>query len=151
MIGYLTFSPSLIHAFQPRPARRTRREALAVSRVFKMAPKLSDYFRDSEVIAVKGSLDRPISGLAIDSRRVVPGMLFFALPGRRADGANFIDEAVSRGAVAVVSQTMPVHPPGKATIIQVADARATLAAVSQRFFKYPDRDMTVVGETGTNG
>jgi UDP-N-acetylmuramoyl-L-alanyl-D-glutamate--2,6-diaminopimelate ligase len=151
VIGYLTFSPSLIHAFQPRPARRTRREALAVSRVFKMAPKLSDYFRDSEVIAVKGSLDRPISGLAIDSRRVVPGMLFFALPGRRADGANFIDEAVSRGAVAVVSQTMPVHPPGKATIIQVADARATLAAVSQRFFKFPDRDMTVVGVTGTNG
>jgi len=151
VIGYLTLNHSLIHAFQPRPARRTGREALAISRVFKMAPKLSDYFHDGEIVAVKGSLDRPISGLAIDSRRVVPGMLFFALPGHRADGANFIDEAISRGAVAVVSQTMPVHPPGKATIIQVADARATLAAVSQRYFKFPDRDMTVVGVTGTNG
>lgn len=151
MIGYLTLNHSLIHAFQPRPAKRTRREALAVSRVFKMAPKLSDYFRDGETIAVKGSLDRPISGLAIDSRRVVPGMLFFALPGHRTDGSSFIDEAISRGAVAVVTQSMPVHPPGKATIVQVADARATLAAVAQRFYKFPDRDMTVVGVTGTNG
>ena len=75
MIGYLTLNHSLIHAFQPRPAKRTRREALAVSRVFKMAPKLSDYFQSDEIIAVKGSLDRPISGLALDSRRVVPGML----------------------------------------------------------------------------
>lgn len=151
MIGYLTLNHSLISAFQPRPAKRSRREALAVSRVFKMAPKLSDYFHAGEIVAVKGSLDRPISGLAIDSRRVVPGMLFFALPGRRADGASFIDEAISRGAVAVVTQSMPVHPPGKATIIQVADARAALASVSQRFFKFPDRDMTVVGVTGTNG
>jgi UDP-N-acetylmuramoyl-L-alanyl-D-glutamate--2,6-diaminopimelate ligase len=116
-----------------------------------MAPKLSDYFHDGEIIATKGSLDRPISGLALDSRRVVPGMLYFALPGRRADGANFIDEAISRGAVAVVTQSMPVHPPGKATIVQVADARATLATVAQRYFKFPDRDMTVVGVTGTNG
>ena len=151
MIGYLTLNHSLIHAFQPRPVKRTRRESLAVNRVFKMAPKLSDYFQSSDIVAVKGSLDRPISGLALDSRRVVPGMLFFALPGRRADGANFIDEAISRGAVAVVTQNMPVHPPGKATIIQVADARATLASVAQRYFKFPDREMNVVGVTGTNG
>ena len=45
----------------------------------------------------------------------------------RADGAAFIDEAVSRGAVAVVTQKMPALPPAKVTFIQVADARATLA------------------------
>lgn len=151
MISYLTPNYSLIHAFQTRPARRTRRESLAINRVFKMAPKLSDYFREEEIIAVKGTLDRPISGLAIDSRRVVPGTLFFALPGLRADGASFIDEAVSRGAVAVVTQKMPALPPAKVTFIQVADARATLALVAQRFYKFPDRDMTVIGVTGTNG
>jgi UDP-N-acetylmuramoyl-L-alanyl-D-glutamate--2,6-diaminopimelate ligase len=151
VIGYLTHNYSLIHAFQPRPAQRTRRESIDRQRVFKMAPKLSDYFRDDDIIAVKGALDRPISGLALDSRRVVPGMLFFALPGRRADGASFIDEAISRGAVGIVTQSMPVHPPGKVTVIQVADARATLAKVAQRYFKFPDRDMSVVGVTGTNG
>lgn len=152
MIGYLSQNYPLIHAFAPRPvARRTRQENLVRNRVFKMAPKLSDYFEDDEILAVKGSLERPISGLVIDSRRVVPGTLFFALPGRRADGASFIDEAVTRGAVAVVTQKMPALPPAKVTFIQVADARAMLARVAQRYYKFPDRDMTVVGVTGTNG
>jgi UDP-N-acetylmuramoyl-L-alanyl-D-glutamate--2,6-diaminopimelate ligase len=152
VIGYLAQNYSLIHAFaQPTPARRTRRDTLATHRIFKMAPKLSDYFHDGEILAVKGSLDRPISGLAIDSRRVVPGTLFFALPGHRVDGATFIDEAVSRGAVAVVSEKMPGLPPAKVTFIQVADARAALARVAQRFYKFPDREMAVIGVTGTNG
>jgi len=152
VIGYLAQNYPLIHAFaQPAPARRSRRETLATNRIFKMAPKLSDYLRDGEMLAVKGSLDRPISGLAIDSRRVVPGTLFFALPGLRADGASFIDEAVSRGAVAVVTHRMPALPPARVTFIQVEDARATLALVAQRYYKFPDREMTVVGVTGTNG
>src|SRR4030095_6757479 len=119
------------HAFQP--TRRTRPEALAVSRIFKMAPKLSDYFRDTEILGLKGTLDRPISGMELHSGRVVPGTLFFALPGLRADGATFIDEAVSRGAVAIVTQKMPALPPAKVTFVQVADARATLARVAQRY------------------
>jgi UDP-N-acetylmuramoyl-L-alanyl-D-glutamate--2,6-diaminopimelate ligase len=116
-----------------------------------MAPKLSDYFRDGEILAAKGALDRPITGLVIDSRRVVPGTLFFALPGLRADGASFIDEAVSRGAAAIVTTKLPSHVPAKVTFIQVSDPRATLAAIAQRYYKHPDRDMTVVGVTGTNG
>ncbi len=151
MIGYLTSNSALIHAFSPCPASRSRRETLALNRVFKMAPKLSDYFPDGEILAQKGGLDRPISGLAIDSRRVVPGNLFFAIPGRRADGATFIDEAVSRGAVAIVTQKLPGHAPAKVTFIEVADVRTTLARVAQRYYKFPDRDMTVVGVTGTNG
>lgn len=154
MIGYLAQNYSLIHAFAaPRTQvrRRTRQETLDRNRIFKMAPKLSDYFADGEILAVKGSLDRPISGLVLDSRRVVPGNLFFALPGLRADGTTYIDEAVNRGAVAVVTQKLPALPPAKVTFIQVADARATLARVAQRYYKFPDRDMTVVGVTGTNG
>ena len=153
MIGYLSQNYPLIHAFAPRPStrRRTREENQIRNRVFKMAPKLSDYFDEGEILAVKGSLERPISGLVLDSRRVVPGTLFFALPGLRADGTSFIDEAVNRGAVAVVTQKMPALPPAKVTFIQVADARATLARVAQRYYKFPDRDMTVVGVTGTNG
>lgn len=151
MIGYLTQNSLLISAFGAVAARRTRGETVHNERVLKNAPKLSDYFEDGEITAEKGPLDRPISGLAIDSRRVVPGNLFFALPGLRSDGAAFIDEAVSRGAVAVVTQKLPAHPPAKVTFVQVADARAALALVSQRYYKFPDRDLTVVGVTGTNG
>jgi UDP-N-acetylmuramoyl-L-alanyl-D-glutamate--2,6-diaminopimelate ligase len=151
VIGYLTHDYSLINAFRPEAPTRTRRETIARNRVFKMAPKLSDYFREDEIVALKGSLDRPISGLVMDSRRVVPGALFFALPGLRADGASFIDEAVSRGAVAVVTGRMPLSTPAKVTFIQVADPRAMLAQVAQRYYKFPDRDLQVVGVTGTNG
>jgi UDP-N-acetylmuramoyl-L-alanyl-D-glutamate--2,6-diaminopimelate ligase len=152
VIGYLTQNYPLIHAFSPRATGvRTRQDHSVRNRVFKMAPKISDYFAEDEILAVKGSLDRPISGLVLDSRRVVPGNLFFALPGLRADGTAYIDEAVNRGAVAIVTQKMPALPPGKVTVIQVADARAALARVAQRYYRFPDRDMTVVGVTGTNG
>jgi UDP-N-acetylmuramoyl-L-alanyl-D-glutamate--2,6-diaminopimelate ligase len=151
VIAYLTQDRALIHAFRPQP-RGLAPAARAVNRrIFNMAPKLQDYFTDDDIIAVKGGLDRPISGLTMDSRRVVPGNLFFALPGLRTDGATFIDEAVNRGAVAIVSQRPVVLPYGKVTFIQVPDARVTLARVAQRFYRFPDRDMEVIGVTGTNG
>jgi UDP-N-acetylmuramoyl-L-alanyl-D-glutamate--2,6-diaminopimelate ligase len=151
VIGYLTQNYPLIHAFAPRPARRTRQETLVRNRVFKMAPKISDYFPEGEILAVKGSLDRPISGLVMDSRRVVPGTLFFALPGLRADGATFVDEAIARGAVAIVTTKLPTAAPARVTFIQVADPRAALARVAQRYYRFPDRELGVIGVTGTNG
>ncbi len=151
MIGYLTQNYPLIHAFTPRPARRTRQETLVRNRVFKMAPKITDCFPEDEIIAVKGSLDRPISGLVMDSRRVVPGTMFFALPGRRTDGAGFVDEAIARGAVAIVTHKLPTAAPTKVTFIQVADPRAALARAAQRYYRFPDREMGVIGVTGTNG
>ena len=151
MIGYLVQDHALVSAFRNRPLRRRTSEYLEFNRAFKMAPILSDFFNPGEILAIKGSLERPISGLVMDSRRVVPGNLFFALPGMRADGASFLDEAVSRGASSIVVERMPDHPPSKVTFIQVANARATLARVSQRFYKFPDRDLSVVGVTGTNG
>ena len=151
MIGYLSQNYPLIHAFAPRSRRAARGETAVRNRIFKMAPKLSDFIHDDEIIAVRGSLDRPISGLVMDSRRVVPGSLFFALPGLRTDGTSYIDEAVNRGAVAVVTSRLSVSTPARVTFIHVADPRAMLARVAQRYYRFPDRDMTVVGVTGTNG
>jgi UDP-N-acetylmuramoyl-L-alanyl-D-glutamate--2,6-diaminopimelate ligase len=149
--GYLVQDHALVRAFRNRPLRRRTGEYLEFVRAFKMAPQLSNYLNPDEILAVKGGLDRPISGLVMDSRRVVPGNLFFALPGLRSDGAAFIDEAVSRGASAVVAQVIPAHPPARVTFVQVADARAMLARVAQRYYRFPDRDLEVVGVTGTNG
>ena len=154
MIGYLTPDYDLIHAFgQPKAAASVKRRASdnVSNRVFKMAPKLSDYISENEAIAVKGTLDRPISGIVMDSRRVVPGTLFFALPGLRADGAGYINEAVDRGAVAVVARKIPSPAPAKVTFIQVDDPRAMLAVVARRYYKSPDQSLNVVGVTGTNG
>ena len=94
--------------------------------------------------------DRAITAVAYDSRRVVPGALFVALKGLRADGDTFIDQAASRGAIAIVSESAP--PPGMATSwLTVSDARLALALLADRFFDHPSRQMPVIGVTGTNG
>ena len=151
MIAYLPQNYTLVHAFRRRPSGPTPGRRRLAPRIFKMAPKLQDFFPADEVVAAKGGLDRPFSGLTMDSRRVVPGNLFFALPGLRTDGAGYIDEAIDRGAVAVVTQRPVTLPHSRVTFIQVADARATLARVAQRYYRFPDRDLAVVGVTGTNG
>ncbi|MDR1279528.1 MAG: UDP-N-acetylmuramoyl-L-alanyl-D-glutamate--2,6-diaminopimelate ligase [Opitutaceae bacterium] len=116
-----------------------------------MAPQLSGLFPEGEVHAVRGDLHRPISGLVMDSRRVVPGNVFFALPGHRTDGAAYINEAIARGAVAIVGTRIPAVTPAKVTYVQVADPRATLARVARRYYKAPDTDLDIIGITGTNG
>jgi len=151
VIGYLTPNYPLVAAFRSLPLHRTRAPSRVDQRIFKMAPKLSDYLSSADLIASKGDLDRPISGLAMDSRRVMAGNLFFALPGRRADGNSFIDEAINRGAVAIVAEKIPSATATRVTYIHVASARRALAQVSQRFYNFPDRSLDLVGVTGTNG
>ena len=92
----------------------------------------------------------PISAIAYDSRRVVTGAVFVALKGLRADGGAFAEQAVSRGAVAVVSES---PAPAGVTIpwIVVRDARLALALLADRYFDHPSRRMPVIGVTGTNG
>lgn len=151
MIGYLTPNYPLVAAFRSLPATRRRPVDRVSQQIFKMAPKLSDFLNDDEIVASKGDLDRPISGLALDSRRVMHGNLFFAVKGRRADGNLFIDEAIARGAVAIIAEKIPAVTSARVTYVQVADARRALARVSQRFFKFPDKSLDLVGVTGTNG
>jgi len=151
VIGYLTPNYPLVAAFRSLPKTRTRPADPVAQRIFKLAPKLSDYFRAGEFLSSKGDLERPISGLAMDSRRVMPGNLFFALPGRRADGSSFIDEAIQRGAVAIVGEKIPSGTAARVTYIQVPAARRSLALVAQRYFGFPDKALDLVGVTGTNG
>lgn len=152
MIGYLPRDHALIHAFAGlAPASRAPRAAASAPKGFRQVPRLSDYVRGGEILAAKGPRERAISGLAVDSRRVGPGMLFFALPGRERDGAAFIADAVGRGAVAVVSEKLPTLTSAGVTYLQVADARAALALAAQRHFKFPDRDLALVGVTGERG
>ncbi len=89
-----------------------------------------------------------VRDLAYDARTVVPGALFFAVPGERADGHDFAGEAVERGAVALVVERgvdLPVPQ------VVVRDARAAMAPVADVFFGEPTRELEVVGVTGTSG
>jgi UDP-N-acetylmuramoyl-L-alanyl-D-glutamate--2,6-diaminopimelate ligase len=92
----------------------------------------------------------PINAIAYDSRRVVPGSIFVALKGLRADGSAFAEQAATRGAIAIVAESAP--PSGTAIPwLLVRDARLALALIADRFFDHPSRRMPVIGVTGTNG
>src|SRR3954452_22146251 len=86
--------------------------------------------------------------LAYDTRAVVPGSLFFCVPGARVDGHELAGEAVERGAVAlVVERPLDVSVPQ----LVVPSSRAAMAVVADEFFEHPTAELAVAGVTGTNG
>jgi UDP-N-acetylmuramoyl-L-alanyl-D-glutamate--2,6-diaminopimelate ligase len=91
----------------------------------------------------------PITGLAADSRQVKPGYLFAALPGVKTEGTRFIDDAVQRGAAAILVPDGAAKPSASLPIIADADPRRRLALIAARFFGL--QPTTVVAVTGTNG
>jgi UDP-N-acetylmuramoyl-L-alanyl-D-glutamate--2,6-diaminopimelate ligase len=90
-----------------------------------------------------------ITGIAYDSRTVQRGNVFVALKGVRADGAQFVRQAVERGAAAIVAEhsVADVGVP----LLEVSDARLALAELAADFYGHPSERMRVVGITGTNG
>lgn len=112
--------------------------------------KLKLLLESISTLDICGSYDPDILGIAYDSRMVQPGWLFVAVSGHQADGASFITEALSKGAVAVVSENDLKLGSGMVHV-QVANARRALAELSCAYFGDLSRQMTVVGVTGTNG
>ena len=94
-----------------------------------------------------------------DSRKVGLGDLFVAIEGHARDGHEFIGDAVSRGAVVVLSEVAPEvavrklaqKPDQMPAFIQVPDSRKALSQLASTFYKHPFRTMNLVGITGTNG
>jgi UDP-N-acetylmuramoyl-L-alanyl-D-glutamate--2,6-diaminopimelate ligase len=89
-----------------------------------------------------------VSGLAVDSRQVKRGDLFFALAGAKTDGGKFIDQAIANGAFAIVGE----HEPALATkvpFVKAKNARRALALAAARF--YPRQPQTIAAVTGTSG
>jgi len=111
--------------------------------------KLSTLLSSVAAIKVDGPVDREITAIAYDSRRVKPGTLFVALRGEKVDGAQFVEQAISAGAEAVVSEVAEFRT--KATNVFVADARIALADLAAAFYQHPDRALKIAGVTGTNG
>ncbi len=94
--------------------------------------------------------DLAVSALAIDSRQVVPGCLFAALPGSRRDGRDFVPAALSAGAVALLLPAGSEAPAGMPLLLCPQPRRA-VGLVAQRLAGDPARRLALLGVTGTNG
>ena len=111
--------------------------------------KLDALLSNIASVKIDGSLDREITAIAYDSRRVKPGTLFVALRGEKVDGSQFVEQAIAAGAEAVVSEVAEFRT--RATNVIVADARVALADLAAAFYQHPARALKIAGVTGTNG
>ena len=93
-----------------------------------------------------------ISGICSDSRRVKKGNLFVACRGPHSDGHRFLNEAIQKGAVAVVGENgLEFSLSGEVTGLRVRDSREALVSLLNQFYGFPSRKMDLIGITGTNG
>jgi UDP-N-acetylmuramoyl-L-alanyl-D-glutamate--2,6-diaminopimelate ligase len=133
-------------AATPRPAHG---HAPAAPLSYHGAMRLSELLDGLGPRCAHAGPDVEVRGVAIDSRRVRPGDVFFALVGQHTDGRRHVAEALARGACAVAANG-PVAAPG-AAVVTTAEPRRLLGLVAARLARDPSADLTLVGVTGTNG
>ncbi len=101
------------------------------------------------------AFNRAITGLALDSRLVRPGDLFFARAGSQTHGTQFIDDAIRRGAVAIIAAVAPNTTADSlrrdVPVIALPHLTHHLGHIAARFHGNPSRRLTMIGVTGTNG
>jgi UDP-N-acetylmuramoyl-L-alanyl-D-glutamate--2,6-diaminopimelate ligase len=121
--------------------------------------RLRDLFGDdatiepqAEAVLVAGATEvagtTEVTGLAVDSRAVKPGDLFFALAGHKTDGSRFIDSAIGAGAVAVARDHASARD-RRVPFVVTPNPRRALALAAARF--YPRQPPTIAAVTGTSG
>jgi UDP-N-acetylmuramoyl-L-alanyl-D-glutamate--2,6-diaminopimelate ligase len=103
----------------------------------------------AEFLSVQG--DATIRGIDYDSRRVEEGFLFVAMRGESTDGNNYIDQAIAKGATAIVTDSAEQAPRKDVAWVVVPHGRRALAKLSANFYKRPAERIRITGVTGTNG
>ncbi|MEK8129718.1 UDP-N-acetylmuramoyl-L-alanyl-D-glutamate--2,6-diaminopimelate ligase [Paenibacillus filicis] len=110
--------------------------------------RLKELFAQLLVSRLIGDGDTEVTGLAMDSRKVKTGDVFFCIPGLTSDGHDYAETAVRRGAVALVAEReLELGVP----VLVVRDARSAMAFLANVYYSHPSRELKLIGITGTNG
>ncbi len=109
--------------------------------------KLGDLFSGDALVDAQHAAVA-VTGLAVDSRTVKSGDVFFALAGAKTDGARFVDQAIAAGAAVIVADCVPQNDTRAAFVVS-SNPRRTLALAAARF--YPRQPQTIAAVTGTSG
>lgn len=112
--------------------------------------RIKDFLAIDIIEEAHGDLEQEVRGLTYDSRQAAPGQIFFAMPGAKVDGHDFVKDVVERGAGAAVVERSEVCTAGS-TWVRVSSARRALALWSAHFYGHPTAQLPLVGITGTNG
>lgn len=112
---------------------------------------LKDILYKVAIEAVKGSTEIAINNIDFDSRKIEENDVFIAIRGAVADGHEYIETAISKGAKAIICDTFPENSVAGVTYIQVKDTNRAMAFVASNFYGNPSANLKLVGITGTNG
>ena len=113
----------------------------------KTLEELALLIPDTKIV---GDKNITLNGIEHDSRKVKPGNLFVCMEGAHVDGHNFINQAVGKGAVAVITARQNFQS-DKVPAIIVPDLLKAIAVIVPYFYDYPSKNFRVIGVTGTNG
>ena len=113
--------------------------------------RLKEILNDIDFELKKGSLEKEIDEIQYDSRKIEEDNLFVAVSGFELDGHQFIDQAIKKGATAVViEKELPDYQKG-ISYIKVDNSRRTMALLAKNFFEDPLTEIKLIRITGTNG
>lgn len=112
---------------------------------------LKDILYKCRTTSAVGTTNIAIEQIAADSRKVKPFSLFVAVRGTVTDGHAYIDQAIEKGAVAIVSETLPAVQAAGITYITVENSAEALGYIAANFYDNPSEKVKVIAVTGTNG
>lgn len=112
--------------------------------------KLKELLQEITYECKKGTIEKEITDIVYDSRKVTEGCLFVCIPGAVVDGHTFAQNAVEHGASVILIQK-DVDISGDVTVIKVEDTRYAMAFISAAFFGHPANELKIIGITGTKG
>ena len=112
---------------------------------------LSELLADVQAIEIYGDCHSKVEALEYDSRKITPGSCFFAVSGTANDGYNYIESAIERGAVVIVSERKPELLHDNVTYVIVENTNVAMAHIAAEFYSHPSRELRLIGVTGTNG
>lgn len=112
---------------------------------------LKDLLFGVSIDSVQGSTDVAIKELFFDSRKVTDESLFIAVRGDLSDGHNYIDQAIGKGAKAIVCEEKPANAAKEIVWVVTPSSRKALAIIASNFYGQPSKKLALVGVTGTNG
>ncbi len=112
---------------------------------------LKDILYKVTINAVVGSTGVSVAKIEFDSRAVGSDDVFVAISGTNVDGHQFIEKAISTGAVAVICEALPEDLKEGITYIEVANSQQALAVMASNYYGNPSENLKLIGTTGTNG
>ena len=113
--------------------------------------KIEEILKGITVVSVTGTKNKSVSGVEFDSRKVKKDSLFVAVKGYKSDGHEFINSAISSGALAIICEKLPEKPEKNITWIITDDSARALGMAASNYYGNPSSLLKLVGVTGTNG